>query len=148
MKLLPQKWVASFPGLSRFAYFSELLADGAKGPLPGANKKVDWLGTILAVPAMDRPGWLEQRLCERLGQVLRLAASRIELQVPFRQLGLDSLMAVELRNRIDQDFGVTIPIPYLLSDASIAGLSAFVLARLPGADADASSSEQIEEGSI
>ncbi len=39
-------------------------------------------------------------------------------------LGMDSLMAVELKNRIESDLGVNIPITYFLEEASVAGLSA------------------------
>jgi myxalamid-type polyketide synthase MxaB len=38
-------------------------------------------------------------------------------------LGMDSLMAVELKNRIESDLGVNIPINYFLEEASVSSLS-------------------------
>jgi acyl carrier protein len=44
-------------------------------------------------------------------------------QCTLTDLGMDSLMAVELKNKVDADFGVNIPLTYFIEEASIAGLS-------------------------
>jgi acyl carrier protein len=52
------------------------------------------------LPLAQRRNAIEAYLQLTLAQVLRLAPSRIEADMPFGRLGLESLMAVEFRNRL------------------------------------------------
>jgi malonyl CoA-acyl carrier protein transacylase len=58
-----------------------------------------------------------------VAKVLGLDSSRIDVQQPLNNMGLDSLMAVELRNRIETDLGVHVPMVKFME-----GLSVFSLA--------------------
>ncbi len=59
---------------------------------------------LLAVePGRRRRALLEGHLKHRVAQVLRLAPARVDVSKPLRALGLDSLMALELRNRLEAD---------------------------------------------
>ncbi|MGZ9234604.1 MAG: SDR family NAD(P)-dependent oxidoreductase, partial [Anaerolineales bacterium] len=44
-------------------------------------------------------------------------------QRALTDLGMDSLMAVELKNKVDADFGINIPVAYFLENATAAALS-------------------------
>ena len=46
------------------------------------------------------------------------------MQQPLTKLGIDSLMAVELKNRVEIDLELTIPVTALLQGPSLAQLSA------------------------
>ncbi|MER7420361.1 beta-ketoacyl synthase N-terminal-like domain-containing protein, partial [Micromonospora peucetia] len=78
-----------------------LAADGARSAL--AER-------LLATPADDRLGLLRDVVRTATGEVLRdQAPATIEGEKPFRQLGYDSLTAVQLRNRLCAATGLTLP---------------------------------------
>jgi acyl carrier protein len=68
----------------------------------------------------ERKPVVELYLCEKVANVLRLPLSKIDVEQPLTALGLDSLMAIELKNRIELDLSVRIPIVTFLQGPSIA----------------------------
>jgi acyl carrier protein len=54
-----------------------------------------------------------------VARVLGLSASKLDLQQPLSNLGLDSLMAVELKNRIAVDLKVKVPVVKFLQGFSV-----------------------------
>ncbi len=75
---------------------------------------------------------LRERLAEHVAKVLGTARERIALEKPIAQMGLDSLMAVELRLRVEEDTGLEVPVMTLLQGASVAKLSEQLTPRLAG----------------
>ncbi|WP_052376907.1 type I polyketide synthase [Chondromyces apiculatus] len=67
---------------------------------------------------------LETRVRAELAAVLRMAPSRIDRLAPVTTLGLDSVMALESRNRLQQAFGVTLSATLLWVHPTVAALAA------------------------
>ena len=74
---------------------------------------------------------MEDGVCAELAPVLRVATERIDRQQPFKVMGLDSLMALELRNRLERTTGLTLPATIVWNFPTI-GLLAGQLATLMG----------------
>ncbi len=71
----------------------------------------------------ERARLLESYICGQVAGVLDLAPSKINVQQPVNTIGLDSLMAIQLKNRIEGDLGVNVPVATFLRGASIAELT-------------------------
>ena len=142
------KWAATFPSLNESSYWRELLAGSGHVSRPRLASSQAWRSTLLGLPALERRPLLAARLVDHMSQILRLQASRVDRESPFMLLGMDSLMALQLRNLIDLDVEVTVPIAFLLKEASIDRLSDYLLEHLPDAEMTAAGPVHIEEGEV
>jgi acyl transferase domain-containing protein len=70
-------------------------------------------------PVEDRPGRLVRHICERASGVLKLPRDKVDPDRPLLSFGLDSLTAMELKNVIESDFNLAMPLALLLQGASI-----------------------------
>ncbi|WNG46517.1 acyltransferase domain-containing protein [Archangium minus] len=75
---------------------------------------------------------ISARLRRLVSRVFKLEESEFDLQDPLINLGLDSLMAVDMRDRIKRILGIELPLVELLEGPSIAVLSARLGQMLPG----------------
>ena len=64
---------------------------------------------VLSLPASERLAAVTTQLREQIAKVLRTSASKLDRERPLNELGLDSLMGVELLNRIETSLGVSLP---------------------------------------
>jgi hybrid polyketide synthase/nonribosomal peptide synthetase FtdB len=89
---------------------------------------------ITATPK-EREQLLHTYLAETTATVMEVAASELDFQRPLYSFGLDSLMAVELTNRLRADLGVSLQVVELLEGSNLSELAANVLNHLSkGAD--------------
>jgi acyl carrier protein len=62
-------------------------------------------------------------------------SAAVDVSVPLTSLGLDSLVGIELRARLETDLQVKMPMTLLMQGPSISGLAAYFLEELNGAAA-------------
>lgn len=84
---------------------------------------------LLAEPG-KRQRLLEDYICEKIASTLRIPLSRLNYEQPLNSLGLDSLTAFELKNWIEEELKVDVPITAFLQEPSIAQFSAQLLEQL------------------
>lgn len=85
---------------------------------------------LLEMALPDRQRQLEVYLQQLVAQVLRREISQLDIQEPLSTLGLDSLMAVELKNSIETDLSVVLSMTSFLQGDSIAEIASQVLEQL------------------
>src|SRR5208282_2557140 len=97
---------------------SELAREEAEVPRP-AGRTSERRNALLAAEPVERRSLLQSYLSEQVARVLGLSPSRLDVQQPLSHLGLDSLMAVELKNRIAVDLKVNVPVVKFLQGFSV-----------------------------
>ncbi|HEY4002270.1 MAG TPA: beta-ketoacyl reductase, partial [Candidatus Xenobia bacterium] len=127
-----RQWVEFYPRLAQSSMLSRLLTEAKKA---GSTTSGLFLETLRGAPALARGGRLEQFVREQMAAVLRLDVTRIDRDTPFKTLGFDSLMGLELRNRLESALGLKLSATMLYTHTSVAPLGQHLLARLFPADA-------------
>ncbi len=85
---------------------------------------------ILDAPFEMRRALLLEAIRANIGRVLSLPASRIAPDAQLNHLGLDSIMAIELKSAVETKLGVELPISALLAGPTVAELADMLLASL------------------
>lgn len=95
---------------------------------------------LVAEPAQQ---WsiLSAYLRQQLARALKMPADRLNLEQPFTSLGLDSLMAMELKARIETDLGVNIPLVTFMEHPTIAQMTDELLASITATSHDLEAAE-------
>jgi acyl-CoA synthetase (AMP-forming)/AMP-acid ligase II/acyl carrier protein len=73
---------------------------------------------------------LSAYLRQQLAQSLKMPAEQLGLEQPFTSLGLDSLMAMELKARIESDLEVNIPLVAFMEHPTVAQITDELLASI------------------
>ncbi len=113
--------------------YEDLLAVAAEDE--DASSSEDLLAVLAATPAAGREALLVSFLQQEVQAVLRLPATPAS-EVGFFDLGMDSLMAVELRNRLNRTFSeiYTAPNTLVFDYPTIADLADHLAVELAGSD--------------
>ncbi|HEX8145175.1 MAG TPA: beta-ketoacyl synthase N-terminal-like domain-containing protein [Pyrinomonadaceae bacterium] len=139
-----QQWSLYHPTASKSPVLAHLIREGSAqatrdGSLRPTAERLT-RDALLASPAEQRQSLLVSELREQVAMVLKLSASRINPELPLIHLGIDSIMAIELKNRIESNFGIALPIVTFLQGPSIDSIAAQMLDQLAGAGTSAGSS--------
>jgi acyl transferase domain-containing protein len=118
--LRPARLAATLPLLGNSNLLDGLLAPPAGNAAEPADGSV---GAIRAADARERPALLECYFQSRLGKVFGKAPDSVPLDQPLNRMGLDSLMALELRNVVARELAVAIPVVRLLRGPTLAEMA-------------------------
>ncbi|MGV0742697.1 type I polyketide synthase [Mycolicibacterium sp. XJ870] len=93
----------------------------------------DWAGMegLADLEPLDAERIIGDRLCTRLATIMGYVdRSALSPSTPLIELGMDSLMAVRIRNTTQADFGVEPPVALLLQGACLNDITADVMCQL------------------
>jgi len=134
LKMRWDAYVKRWPAPEAQSYFSALV-----GRSHGTTAdRDDILKRLRAAPEEARRGLVEAHTHEAVRQVLGLGTGyEIKNNEVWTDLGVDSLMMVEIKNRLEGSLKLVFPIELLMRDVSVDSVSDFVLSKLDFAAAEA-----------
>ncbi|WP_437786880.1 type I polyketide synthase [Sorangium sp. So ce1097] len=89
---------------------SRLLPRAEPRATPASNEVPDLRRSLsLSLSGWQRRTLLETHLRDQLALVLKTSPERVGTTTPLRNMGLDSLMSIEFRNRIEASSGLVLP---------------------------------------
>jgi thioester reductase-like protein len=139
------KWAAVTHRLTSTPRYALLTTEDALKQT--ASSGTNWLrDTVLAAKAEDQFPILETFLREQVAKVLRTSPAKIDPRRPLNEIGLDSLMAVELIHQIESLTGIAIPTGQLMGGApTVNKLSEILLNILTGGKAESATVATAQE---
>lgn len=92
-----------------------------------SRKGADIRRAISFAPAAERLPFVSAHVAESAAKVLRTSVGKLDASRPLKEMGLDSLMAFELLNRLEVQFGISLPPSKVSTNSSICDVAAVVL---------------------
>lgn len=122
-------WMESFPQLATTPFWDGLREEPAarRGE---ERKRAHFLEDLRNAAPGERRALLEGHIVEQLGQVLRIDGARLERHSSFVNSGVDSLMAVELRGRLQASLGLKLPATFIFVHPTPIALAEELLTKL------------------
>jgi len=128
-----RQWIEFHPQVAGSSWLSELTRTDATRRADTSDLR----GELAACPPAGRLERLQTFVRQQLGQVLRLAPEQIDPDAPLKSLGVESLMGLELRNRLELGLALQLPATLIWTHPTVTALTASLLARLGLAQASA-----------
>ncbi|MBS4097950.1 MAG: amino acid adenylation domain-containing protein, partial [Sulfuricella sp.] len=121
-------WARHYPSAAGVPLLSELIeASGAS--VAGAGPQGAEAAALLELPLDKREEWLLDWLSARIAGIFGSIAADLSLDEPLSAQGMDSLMALEIRNAIEKGLGLPMPIVELMGGIAIRELAASLAQR-------------------
>jgi 7-keto-8-aminopelargonate synthetase-like enzyme len=131
MKVRWDAFAKRWPSPESLSYFSALLDQSRAAALAPTD---NFSKTLRSAPEAGRRQLLEEHIQQAVRQVLGLSAGyEIKNGAAWTTLGVDSLMMVEIKNRLEHSLRLTLPVELLLRDVSIRSVAEFALGKLAAA---------------
>jgi acyl carrier protein len=130
------KWRQSFRSSQESPLLKLIYAAGVDAP-EASGPKSDWRLKIESCAPDERADLISLAVRDVVGGVLRVKPEGLRLDQPLTDLGLDSLMAVEIENSIEVLIGIALPPASLMKARTINQIVSLIVEHLGGASAPA-----------
>jgi acyl carrier protein len=119
-----REFLAHLPPAADRSFFQAVAGQGAGTAAAPKGQTATLVSQLRAIPASQRRQALVGQLADRARQVLGVDASvPLDTRVPLKESGLDSLMAVELRNAVARSAGRSLPATLLFDYPTLDALA-------------------------
>ena len=122
------KWRQSFRNMQENPLLERIFAAGLEGQESSSGTS-DWRGRIEAATPEEREAVIGEAVKEVVGSVLRVKPDTLRYDQPLTDLGLDSLMGVEIENSLEAAIGIALPPTSLMRARTIGQIAALIAER-------------------
>ena len=122
-----RKWASLGSGKPRSSLFFDLVESCGK-EVSETHKR--FLETMSKLDSQQQHDYLLQQFKMHIGKVLRFPTEKIDVHCSIEAMGIDSLMAAELRLIIIKEFGVELSAAELLQNITISQICGRILTRI------------------
>ncbi len=129
------KWRQFFRGMQENPLLQRIFATIENEESTGATS--DWRSRIDAAPPAEKAAVISQAVREAVGSVLRVKPDSLRDDQPLTDLGLDSLMGVEIETSLEAAVGIALPPTSLMRARTIGQIATLIAGHLGGATAEA-----------
>jgi acyl carrier protein len=125
------KWRQFFRSMQENPLLERIFAAIETQESTGATS--DWRSRIDAASPADKQGVIGQAVREAVGSVLRVKPDSLRDDQPLTDLGLDSLMGVEIETSLEAAVGIALPPTSLMRARTIGQIASLIAGHLGGA---------------
>jgi NADPH:quinone reductase-like Zn-dependent oxidoreductase/acyl carrier protein len=120
-----RQWRQYYPRRATAAMFAEIPQSGRSGADAAAFR-----AELDATDPAGRRDLLERHVRDQVVRVLRLSRDKLPVDAPLGRLGFDSLLALELRNRLEGALALELPGTLIWRHPTIRSIARYLLERL------------------
>jgi acyl transferase domain-containing protein/NADPH:quinone reductase-like Zn-dependent oxidoreductase/SAM-dependent methyltransferase/acyl carrier protein len=124
------KWKSFFRGAQANPLYERIFSAVEGDESSGVTS--DWRNRIESAAPAEKEAVIAQAVREVVGSVLRVKPDTLRDDQPLTDLGLDSLMGVEIENSLEAAIGIALPPTSLMRARTIGQIAALMLAHLGG----------------
>jgi acyl carrier protein len=124
------KWRTFFRGMHANPLFERIFA-AVEGQETGGVAS-DWRNRIESAEPEEKENLIAQAVREVVGSVLRVKPDTLHSDQPLTELGLDSLMGVEIENSLETAIGVALPPTSLMRARTIGQIATLIAGHVVG----------------
>ncbi|MGC2638171.1 MAG: SDR family NAD(P)-dependent oxidoreductase, partial [Acidobacteriaceae bacterium] len=140
-----QRWRQLYPAYMAHTFFSAVGGEHSQAPV-SVPSRYGLLAKLVGAPEVRRAEIVRECVREISARVLGFApGSSIDSQQPLSEYGLDSLMALELRNLLAAEVERSIPATLLFNHPTVEEITAYLLSLLYGRGEQLSPTQSITE---
>lgn len=130
------RWADANPRVKKSPRYGELISSGdPEGQPDGSSSGV--AAAVLAASGAERIKLLESFIRDVAARVLGMPAAQIDPARPLNEFGLDSLLGIELVNRIEEGLALRFPVEKIMGGPSIQRLAGILAESIPASETPA-----------
>lgn len=122
-------------GNRRPSILSDIAAEHSDGEAGGAGVDHAFRNRLLETEPSSRVAMVRDYIQAELARIMSFDLDQLDVDQPLTAFGLDSLMALELKNNLEGMLAFTLPMAKLLEGPSISSLALDTVALITGEDA-------------
>jgi surfactin synthase thioesterase subunit/acyl carrier protein len=112
-----------YPPLAKSNYFKNLLKPMKNPPRPNGEASYPWHDLTTTDELISA---IQHFLIKEVSRITRIAPARIKPMMTFKELGIDSIMAIQLRNRLGDTFALNLSVGMFWNYPSISEYACFI----------------------